>query len=141
MSAAYVAGLLAAMSAFALAVPLPAAPTCGSDLAGSRHTVENTHYTVAYATTPDPIPVGQHFVVDFAVCTHAGAKLPQAVRVDATMPEHKHGMNYRPGVTTVRPGTYRAEGLLFHMPGRWDLTFDLVAGNATERITQTLRLE
>ena len=141
MTGAHAAGLVAAMSAFALAVALPAAQACGGDLAGTRHIVENAHYTVAYATTPDPIPVGQHFVVDFSVCTHGGAKLPQAVRVDASMPEHKHGMNYRPGVTTVRPGTYRAEGLLFHMPGRWDLTFDLVAGNTTERVTQTIRLE
>ena len=137
MSAAHAAALLAAISAFAAS----AAQACGGDLAGARHVVENAHYTVAYATTPDPIPVGQHFVVDFSVCTRAGAKLPQAVRVDAAMPEHKHGMNYRPGVTAVRPGTYRAEGLLFHMPGRWDLTFDLVAGNTTERVTQTIRLE
>ena len=45
---------------------------------------------------PDPIAVGQHFVVDFAVCPRGGAAAPQAVRVDANMPEHRHGMNYRP---------------------------------------------
>ena len=117
------------------------AQTCGGDLAGTRHLVESARYAIAYTTAPDPIPVGQHFIVEFAVCARDGAQPPQGVRVDASMPEHKHGMNYRPGVTMVRPGTYRAEGLLFHMPGRWDLTFDLVAGTTTERVTETIRLE
>jgi hypothetical protein len=131
----------AALFTAALAAGNPAAPTCGSDLVGTRHVVENARYAIAYVTAPDPVAAGQHFVVDFSVCPRAGAPPPQAVRVDANMPEHKHGMNYRPGVTTVKPGTYRAEGLLFHMPGRWDLTFDVVAGATTERMTDTMRLE
>jgi hypothetical protein len=118
-----------------------AAQPCGGDLAGNRHLVENARYTIAYVTTPEPVPVGQHFIVDFSVCPRAGAQPPQAVRVDANMPAHKHGMNYKPGITMVRPGTYRAEGLLFHMPGHWELTFDVVAGTTTERMSETIRLE
>jgi hypothetical protein len=118
-----------------------AAQTCGGDLAGTRHVVESARYAVAYTTTPDPIPIGQHFIVEFAVCARDGAQLPQGVRVDANMPEHKHGMNYRPGVTMVRPGAYRAEGLLFHMPGRWNLIFDLMVGTTTERMTEAIWLE
>jgi len=124
-----------------LAAASSAGQTCGGDLAGPRHLVENARYAIAYVTVPDPVPVGQHFVVDFSVCPRAGAGIPYAVRVDASMPEHKHGMNYRPGVFVIRPGTYRAEGLLFHMPGRWDLTFDVVAGTTIERVTDTMRLE
>ena len=36
---------------------------------------------------------------------------------------------------------YRAVGLLFHMSGRWDLTFDLTDATGTERLTATLQLE
>jgi hypothetical protein len=36
---------------------------------------------------------------------------------------------------------YRAEGLLFHMPGRWDLTFDIDAPGRVERLTSVLKLE
>lgn len=115
-----------------------AAQACGERLAGVRKTVENRHYTVAYTTTPAPIVVGQHFAVDFAICPRAGAKAPQAVRVDANMPEHKHGMNYRAGVTSAGHGGWRAEGLLFHMRGRWDLTFDVVTGNTTERLASRI---
>ena len=118
-----------------------AAFACGEGLDSARTTVDAGKYTVAYATTPAPIVVGQHFRVDFAVCPKAGAPAAQSVRVDATMPEHRHGMNYRPSVTSPRPGVWRAEGLLFHMPGRWDLTFDVVAGGATQRVTSTLRVE
>ncbi len=137
MTVAHAAGLLATT----LAAAVCTAQTCGGTIAGTRHVVENARYTIAYALTPDPIPVGQHFIVEFAVCARAGAKSPQAVRVDANMPDHKHGMNYRPGVTPNGAGTYRAEGLLFHMPGRWDLTFDVDADNATDRVTDTIRLE
>jgi len=125
----------------ALAPAAAAADPCGAALAGTRRTVEDSRYTIAYVTAPDPVVVGAHFVVDFVVCPRGGAPAAQSVRIDAAMPEHGHGMNYRPGVTTTAPGVYRAEGMLFHMPGRWDLAFDVVAGSRTDRLTGTLRVE
>ena len=94
------------------------AHACGETLVGARTTVENSGYTIVFTTAPSPVEVGKHFTVDFAVCPRAGATKPQAVRVDANMPEHRHGMNYRPRVTTTAPGVDRGEGLVFHMPGR-----------------------
>jgi len=52
------------------------------------------------------------------------------------MPEHRHGMNYRPEVKPLAPGRWRAEGLLFHMPGKWEFVF-VVDG---ERMTSALVL-
>ena len=124
-----------------LACAAGAAHACGEQLLGVRQTAENRHYVVAYTTTPQPIVVGRHFVVDFVVCPRAGAGTPQSVRVDANMPAHRHGMNYRAGVTSAGTGAYRAEGLLFHMPGRWDLTFDVVSGSTTERLASALQIE
>ena len=118
-----------------------AAQRCGDSLGADLRTVQSERYVVAYTTTPAKIAVGEHFVVDFAVCPRADAGAPQAVRVDAAMPEHRHGMNYRAGVTAKAPGLYRAEGLLFHMRGRWDLTFDVVAPGGTEHLSSTIRLE
>jgi len=99
------------------------------------------HYTVAYRTTPPAIPTGAHFSIDFAVCPVGGAPVPRAVRVDASMPEHRHGMNYKATVTAKGAGRYRAEGLLFHMSGRWEIAFDVVTGSATERVTSSVVLE
>ena len=114
---------------------------CGESLRGERRTIENSRYAVAYVTSPAAVEVGRHFVVDFAVCPRAGAPAPQDVRVDANMPEHRHGMNYRASVVRSPAGAYRADGMLFHMPGRWDITFDIVAGNRTDRLIGTMRVE
>jgi hypothetical protein len=118
-----------------------AAAQCGASLPGDKRLLRNAAYEVAYRTSVDPVPVGKHFVVDFAVCPRGNAAVPTAVRVDANMPEHRHGMNYRPEVTQISPGVYRAEGLLFHMPGRWDLTFDIVTGGTAQRLADTLHVE
>ena len=85
--------------------------------------------------------MGAHFALDFAVCPRGSAEVPRAVRVDATMPEHRHGMNYRPVVTAKSAAMYRAEGLLFHMPGRWDLTFDIDARAAPSVLPACCKLE
>ena len=118
-----------------------AAGACGEELRGATRTIEGKSYVVVFKTVPDPIAVGSHFALDFAVCPRAKAEAPRAVRVDANMPEHRHGMNYRPVVTTRPSGAYRADGLMFHMPGRWDLTFDVDASGGTERLTGTMQLE
>jgi hypothetical protein len=117
------------------------ADACGDDLGDRTRRIENAHYAVVFKTVPDPIAVGTHFYLDFAVCPRADAEDPRAVRVDAQMPEHRHGMNYRPVVVARGPGAYRADGLMFHMPGRWDLSFDVVTRAGSERLIDTLRLE
>jgi hypothetical protein len=57
------------------------------------------------------------------------------------MPEHRHGMNYRPVVVARGAGLYRADGLMFHMPGRWEIHFDVVTAAATDRLVATTQLE
>jgi cytochrome c peroxidase len=56
------------------------------------------------------------------------------------MPEHRHGMNYAPAVKALGPGRWRAEGLMFHMPGRWELTFEVTAGGATDRLVSSYQV-
>jgi hypothetical protein len=47
-------------------------------------------------------------------------------------------MNYRPGVTSLGGGRFRAEGLLFHMPGDWRLIVELRGGGRSERLTDAV---
>lgn len=68
-----------------------------------------------------PITVGRLFAISVQLCPETAV----LARVDAWMPEHRHGMNYRPSVTRLGPGRWRAEGLMFHMPGRWQLKLDV----------------
>lgn len=126
-------GLLASGSALA----------CGEALGADARRIDSAQFQLAYKLLPDPVPVGKHFAIDMVLCPKGNATLPAELRVDATMPEHKHGMNYRPSVKTLAPGQYRAEGLMFHMPGRWELVFELRGpgpGTAPQRLTQSLQV-
>lgn len=105
---------------------------CGDALGADARVAASPRYEVAFR--PDPaIAVASHFALDLVVCPKAGRTLPTSVAVDAWMPAHRHGMNYRPSVTATGAGRWRAEGLMLHMPGEWELRFDLGAGNARER--------
>jgi hypothetical protein len=117
------------------------AQACGEALGAGAQRIDSARFQLAYKPAPAPVPVGRFFAIDFVLCPRDGAAPPAEVRVDATMPEHKHGMNYRPSVKTFAPGQYRAEGLMFHMPGRWELVFELHgAGTAPLRLTQSLQV-
>jgi hypothetical protein len=102
--------------------------------------IESRGIVVAFKPVPAPIVVGRHFALDVIVCATDGAA-PGALRVDAQMPEHRHGMNYRAAVAPRGTGRWRAEGLLFHMPGRWQFVFDVERGAQRERLTRDYVLE
>jgi len=133
------------------AAPASRAIECSSGFpGGSRAT--SAGYTIAWRADPQKIPVGRHFAIDLLVCPKAGAAgaagagtapgspaaVPVAVAVDARMPSHGHGMNYKPTLKPVGENRYRAEGLMFHMPGQWELVFDLRTGDKVERATQAV---
>jgi len=80
---------------------------------------------LAFAPRTWPVPVGRHFAIDIVLCAPAGGAPPVLVGVDADMPVHRHGMNYRASVTAHGQGRYTAQGLMFHMPGRWRFLFDV----------------
>jgi hypothetical protein len=120
------AGLLAGAMGGAQACELPP---------GTR--LESKRLVLSYRTIPSRIVVGEHFVLELAACPKQGAALPERVKLDAHMPEHRHGMNYRPDLKPLGPGRYRSEGWLFHMPGRWEFVFDLDG----ERLTHGVRIE
>ncbi|MBV8029904.1 MAG: hypothetical protein JO035_00190 [Betaproteobacteria bacterium] len=117
-----------------LALAPAAAPACEPALNGTR--VESSRFVLSYQSTP--IEVGKHFALDIAACSKPGAPEPESLKVDAQMPEHRHGMNYAAKVTKTGPQRWRAEGLLFHMPGRWELSFELRAGGTSDVMRNSL---
>jgi len=115
---------------------------CGAGMdARQRRVVSSPRHQVAFVVQPAPLAVGRHFALDVQVCPRAGAALPVAMRVDADMPAHRHGMNYRPTVRALGDGRYRVDGLLLHMAGRWRLLFELSADGRLERLTHEFELE
>ncbi len=121
----------------ALAGALFAAPAlaCDPELpAGDAARIEGDRYVVAWRPRPAPIRLGEFFALEIAVCARTGAGPPAALRVDAQMPAHRHGMNYRPSVARAGEGRFIASGLLLHMPGRWEFSFELRAAEHGETL-------
>ena len=86
-------------------------------------------WTAWWRSEPASIPVGEHFSIHFHLC---GPSVDR-VAVRGWMPVHRHGMNYRPAVTLDGlSGT--AEGLLFHMPGRWQLILEVRGAAGREKL-------
>jgi hypothetical protein len=96
-------------------------------------------YTVHFSPVPKP-EVGRHFALVVSVCGRHGATSPESLAIDARMPSHGHGMNYRPTVVALGGARYRAEGLMLHMPGEWELIFVVKDSGSSERMTHTLVL-
>ena len=57
------------------------------------------------------------------------------------MPEHRHSMNTDAVVTPLGNGRFGVAGLLLHMPGRWEMLFDVTDGGVTERAQLDFILE
>lgn len=130
------------------ALALPAArAACGDDLPAAHRQLTDLRpdaggWQIAFAPRPAPLPAGRHFALDIVVCPPPGAVAPAALVVDADMPAHRHGMNYRASVTALGGGRFRADGLMFHMSGHWQLLFDLPAadGRPARRLTRKIDL-
>ena len=124
-----------APAGFALAALLAAAPAAyaACDAGPGALRGETPAVALAFRTTPPVIRVGELFSLQAEVCPQAGTRVT-GLKVDASMPAHKHGMNYQPRVSSTGPGSYAATGLMFHMPGRWQFTFDVETSAGRERI-------
>lgn len=119
----------------------PAWADCALDLGrGTGWVVFSDQYLMAFRTDPLRIEVSEPFALVVNVCTRRGGPA-ELLAVDANMPEHRHGMNYRAAIVAKGDGRFRAEGLLFHMPGRWEITFDVRAGDDSERLTHDIILK
>lgn len=91
---------------------------------------------LSWSTEPAQLAVGLPFSVSMQLCPPTA----QLLRVDATMPEHRHGMNYRPSVKPMGDGRWRAEGLLWHMAGRWEMAFQVESGGEWMWLRQAVQL-
>ena len=90
----------------------------------------NGHYFVVVSPEPNPIPFQKLFALNIQIYESDARETPaKEIKIDqlrARMPAHDHGMKTEPDVTRQAPGTFRVEGMRFHMrgegeDGRWVL--------------------
>lgn len=116
----------------------PAWADCPLDLGhGTGVVFYSDQYMIALRPDPIRLEVGQPFALIMNVCTKA-SEPADIVMVEATMPEHKHGMNYAPTIKAQGEGRFRVEGMLFHMPGSWEVAFDVRPADKPTEETQRL---
>lgn len=101
-------------------------------------------WIVTWKSEPAPIPLNQPFALNVSI-TSALPDGPSvqdvSLSVDGRMPHHRHGMNRSPEIQQIQPGEFRVENMMFHMPGRWELYFDLSHDGMTERAQDVVILE
>lgn len=98
---------------------------------------ESATHVVAYRLSPGNPGVSRHFAVEVVVCAKAGEAAAEGLKLDARMPAHGHGMNYAAKVKALGGGRFQAEGLMFHMAGRWEFVFD-IAGKSSGRVIHAI---
>ena len=85
------------------------------------------------------MPMAQHFALEVQLCDKGGVSAAQLQKVDATMPAHKHGMNYRTTINSLGKGRFRVEGMMLHMTGHWELAFEVKTGKEIIRLTHDIQ--
>ncbi len=118
-----------------------------SDAAWTTGETADGTWAIAWRPVGGAIPPLDPFSVEVVVRDPSGGEIPVGlgVLVDATMPHHGHGMNVEPRITrrgdAEGGATFIAEGMLLHMPGRWEFTVDVVQGDEVERAQWTVMLD
>jgi hypothetical protein len=109
-------------------VPLPADSDGSTIRKGDLTLAWRPLLTGEKAPKSGRIPMAKHFALEVQLCDKDAASDAQLQKADATMPAHKHGMNYRPVIRPLGAGRFRIEGMMFHMAGQWELAFEVKAG-------------
>ncbi|MBI5364062.1 MAG: hypothetical protein HZA53_12835 [Planctomycetes bacterium] len=128
------------------AEPRSAVPEASTPAWEGAHALDSAlgTYRVFWRASLDPVVEGETFSVDAWVFDARSPERPLtdvAVDVDAGMPQHGHGMAAFARVSRRADGGWHAEGLRFHMIGRWELAFDVARGARTERAQAGIELE
>jgi len=121
---------IAAVLVFLVMTAPLGAETCGN----AEAVILEAEGASAALVLPDGgIAVGEGFSLQVEMCT-------QGWRIEglsARMPAHGHGMNYRPTLHETGSGI-RVDGMLFHMPGVWEVNATL--SNRDERRQATAEI-
>ena len=110
----------------------PAAPAAANTAGWHEIKSGAGGFSLRIRSEPEPIPLNEPFTLLLERTDAAGAAA-ERMRVDAVMPEHRHGTNTQARVQALDAGRYRVAGLLFHMAGQWEIHFDVLREDVWER--------
>jgi DNA-binding beta-propeller fold protein YncE len=124
--------------------PLSISGGAASLARGSGGDISNgATYVVTYTVDGGQIHLNKPFNMRVHVLQTRSKTPAESVelRVSATMPAHFHGMTTEPRITQEEKGTWRVDGMLLHMPGAWQISFDIYTNGMTERAESDVMLQ
>ena len=91
---------------------------------------EKGHYLVKWQpVAQDTIPLNKYFAIDVYLSEPLKpANYPLELSLNAGMQAHNHGMHTKPLIKRHSNQHFTVEGMLFHMPGTWQIEFDISRG-------------
>lgn len=109
-------------------------PVVACELEGAERKELQQGMTLFHRVKSPPLELAQHFAMQFRVCRQGVPVTVSRFKLDAVMPAHNHGMNYRASIVIGAGGLIEASGLMFHMPGRWQLLVDFASEDAIQQV-------
>ncbi len=113
--------------------------TCGEALPSAwKKALHQQGVTLVYAPL-SRIETSKPVELLIEVCSPTANAVAKLIKADATMPAHKHGMNYRVDLA-AEGARIKATGFYFHMRGVWRLEFDVEQNGQRIRFYDDLSL-
>jgi hypothetical protein len=131
-----------ALAAYVAWLPVSAASNAGGSLAVATESDGGT-FKLELEPLATPVPVNELFELEVMVTLLRVLDDPNPLWLDlqTSMPGHGHGMNTRARVEPLGDGRFVVRGLLLHMSGQWDFTFDVAKGRVHEKATVSFELK
>lgn len=128
------------ISIFCIGNSALAAEKCDAKNGAQMTSVSKAPFSVHVLITDGDVPLNAPFDAQIQICSQSDT-FPSGIMVDATMPAHKHGMNYKANVKRINDHQYVVENLLFHMLGIWRLEVTAYKSNQPYRFTRDVKLQ
>jgi hypothetical protein len=94
-------------------------------------------FKVSYQSSQDAQAINEIFSWTLHIETADGRPVEDAeISITTLMPQHGHPMPTQPQITqNLGDGNYKLEGLKYSMPGWWEETLTITAGDQTDLVT------
>lgn len=80
-----------------------------------------------------PLAINQIHSWQIRILDENGIAIQPEMKLSGGMPEHNHGLPTAPAITaTLDNGNYLLEGMRFHMPGHWQLLFEITVNGSMQ---------
>ena len=98
-----------------------------------KQSIEGNNGVILHYQLPKKsMSVGSFFSMDFDICKDSKSLPIQDLKINAMMPAHGHGMNYKTEITHLSNYQFKLKNLNFHMPGLWQITLKVITSSSSE---------